>query len=150
MKFPRLARLLASILIPPDREPDFVIGDHYMDRWWLIPRNKLANIYLHHIRHSDDDRALHDHPWWSISLCLRGRMKEMTTEGLRDVTAGDIVIRRATHAHRLIIEDEDCWTLFITGPIVRQWGFHCPQGWRHWKEYVAPMEKGQIGRGCEA
>lgn len=37
----------------------------------------------------------------------------------------------------------------VTGPIVREWGFDCPQGWRHWTEYT----KGEghtsgVGRGC--
>jgi hypothetical protein len=42
-----------------------------MRRWWVIPRNKFFNIYLHHFLHSDDDRALHDHPWWNVSILLR-------------------------------------------------------------------------------
>jgi len=56
------------------RPPDFVIGppdDPYMRRWWLLPRNRVLNVYLHHVRHDDDDRALHDHPWASLSILLR-------------------------------------------------------------------------------
>ena len=45
------------------RAPDFVIGADYLRRWWVIPRNDSQNVYLHDIRKSDDDRALHDHPW---------------------------------------------------------------------------------------
>lgn len=44
------------------REPDFVIGDDYLRRWYVVPRNPFCNVYLHHILHSDDDRALHDQP----------------------------------------------------------------------------------------
>ena len=43
-----------------------------------------------------------------------------------------------------------CWTVFITGPRVREWGFHCPQGWVHWKRFTAPGDKGSVGKGCEA
>ncbi len=45
------------------RVADFIIGDFYLLRWWVIPRNEMYNLYLHDIRKSDDDRALHDHPW---------------------------------------------------------------------------------------
>jgi hypothetical protein len=152
-----LASLLQRWLIPPGREPDFVIGDHYMDRWFLIPRNKLFNIYLHHIRHSDDDRALHDHPWWSLSLCIDGWMTEVTPgpthpQQLRRrlVEMGDVVFRSGTFAHRLEIADgaTGAWTLFITGPVSRTWGFYCPQGWKPWYDYVAKGRKGQVGVGC--
>ena len=47
------------------RPPDFVIGGAdrpYMRRWYLVPKNTQLNVYLHHFRRSDDDRALHDHP----------------------------------------------------------------------------------------
>jgi len=33
------------------RKPDFVIGRAgapYLERWWVIPRNRWFNIYLHH------------------------------------------------------------------------------------------------------
>lgn len=52
------------------RAPDFLVGgkeNPYMKRWWLIPRNKWFNIYLHQFMRDDDDRALHDHPWWGPS-----------------------------------------------------------------------------------
>ena len=55
------------------RPPDFIIGDPkdpYMLRWWVIPRNKWFNIYLHLFLHSDEDRAEHTHPWISISCLL--------------------------------------------------------------------------------
>lgn len=58
------------------RPPDFVIGSEdnpYLHRWWIIPKNRLFNIYLHKFMRSDDDRALHDHPWsWNLSIIIRG------------------------------------------------------------------------------
>ena len=48
------------------RAPDFVIGgsdNPYLLRWFLIPRNPVFNVYLHKFMRSDDDRALHTHPW---------------------------------------------------------------------------------------
>lgn len=150
MKIRWLSKLLLGLLTPPAREPDFIIGDRYMLRWWVIPRNKYFNIYLHHILHSDDDRALHDHPWWSLSLCLDGQTLEYRKDAEpRYVRTGDIVLRSASAAHRLELRDKtDCWTLFITGPVIREWGFYCPQGWRRWQDYTKPGAYGQIGRGC--
>ena len=26
--------------------------------------------------------------------------------------------------------------------------FHCPQGWRHWRDFVDEHDTGQVGRGC--
>lgn len=121
------------------REPDFVIGDKaapYLRRWFVIPRNRFLNIYLHNILRSDDDRALHDHPWASCSIILKGGYLEHMPERVKWRTPGSITFRRASAAHRLVIVGPGCWTLFITGPRIRQWGFHCPQGWRHWREFI--------------
>lgn len=144
--------------IPERRNPDFIIGsdeDPYMRRWWVIPRNKVFNIYLHHFLHSDDDRALHDHPWWNCSILLKGSYVEHTINAggvnvRTEYRAGNVKPRRAIAAHRVELTDGPCWSLFITGPVIRQWGFHCPSvGWRHWKVFTSPEAKGKIGRGCE-
>lgn len=160
------------------RRPDFVIGgweNPYMLRWWLTPwsgkfRNiadedktlwqrfvsKLPGVYLHYIVRSDDDRALHDHPWRNISVLLRGSYIEHTIAagGVHHRTrrnAGDIVMRRARDAHRLEIDCGPCWSLFITGARVRHWGFHCQQGWVHWRIFTNQADGGAtIGRGCGA
>lgn len=155
------------------RPPDFIIGGAdkpYMLRWWIIPRNRLFNIYLHKILRDDDDRALHDHPWWNVSILLRGHYVEVRPDASKAATPytrvadlpvtrrlrgpGSIVFRRASTAHRLELPVVNggasfCWSLFITGPIVRTWGFHCKWGWRNWKEFVSERDVGATGRGCE-
>jgi hypothetical protein len=123
---PWFKRLAAS------RPPDFVIGgadDPYMLRWWVIPRNRFFNIYLHKFLRSDDDRALHDHPWVNVSYLLAGTYVEhmIHAGGVRTAIryrAGDLRFRRSITAHCIEIE-EPCWSLFITGPVIREWGFHC-------------------------
>jgi hypothetical protein len=152
MRARRVCEWIAQRVIPQRREADFVIGgteNPYLLRWFIIPRNRFFNIYLHEIRRSDDDRALHDHPWASMSFCLRGSMQELNRSGDRVICEGDVIFRSARFAHRLVIHGATCWTLFVTGPIVRQWGFHCPKGWRHWKEFVSMSDPGQAGPGCE-
>lgn len=129
--------------------PDFVIGDDYLRRWWVIPRNPYANVYLHEILHSDDDRALHDHPWDNRTFVLEGGYIEHTPQGIFERKVGDIIERKATDAHRLEVPTGGrAVSIFMTGPIIREWGFHCPQGWRHWKEFVDERDTGKIGRGC--
>ena len=136
-----------------NRDPDFVIGDSddpYMNRWYLLPRNEQFNVYLHQFLRSDDDRAMHDHPWPSFSLVLAGVGIEHIPGGLKRFGPGDVFERSANYVHRIEVIDGPIWTLFVTGPKVREWGFHCPQGWRHWKEFVSKKHSGEIGRGCDA
>jgi hypothetical protein len=140
------------------RGPDFIIGgkeDPYLLRWFVIPRNRFFNIYLHNFRRSDDDRALHDHPWANCSILLRGSYTEHSiaaggVEQRRPLSAGAIRLRLSGRfAHRIELTHGECWTLFITGPRYRQWGFHCPKGWVHWKKFTATDDAGAIGRGCD-
>lgn len=131
-------------------------GVPYMRRWFVIPRNRVLNIYLHCFQRSDDDRALHDHPWlFNASVMLRGGYVEHT------IAAGGVNHRRwleagswrfrwgpAPHRVELIGAEPKVWTLFITGPVVRRWGFHCPDRWVHWTQFTHPDDSGKIGRGC--
>jgi len=138
------------------RPPDLVIGgadDPYLKRWYVIPRNRWFNVYLHQFLRSDDDRALHDHPWWNISLLLAGRYVEHTIAagGVNrrvERCRGDCKFRAARTAHRIELVDGACWTLFVTGPRLREWGFHCPRGWVHWRDFTAGPRGETIGRGC--
>lgn len=148
------------------RAPDFVIGGHerpYLLRWFVIPRNPVFNIYLHQFRRSDDDRALHDHPWlFNASWLLSGEYLEHTIKagGLLVQTnrrAGDWKVRwgKAPHRVELVTHPDNsqptpCWTIFITGPRVRQWGFYCMErGWIHWKRFTAANDPGSVGPGCD-
>ena len=143
--------------IAASREPDFIIGGKdtpYMKRWWIIPRNRFFNIYLHHFLRSDDDRALHDHPWINFSYLLEGSYTEWTIAAggvhqARIAQTGSWKFRRAKTAHRVELHTGPCWSLFITGPVVREWGFHCSHGWRKWQLFTSERDKGSIGRGCE-
>lgn len=158
-----LADFLFKILfrhVAMRRKPDFVVGDlkdPYLLRWWLIPRNRVFNAYLHCFMRSDDDRALHDHPWASLSLALQGECTEhYSVTGIpgatvtQAITTGRWRYRAATFAHRIEVPfGQHCWTLFLTGPVIREWGFHCPNGWISWQRFTAPADKGQIGAGCE-
>jgi hypothetical protein len=140
------------------RLPDFIVGgrdDPYLLRWWFIPRNRFFNIYIHHFMRSDDDRAHHDHPWlFRISWMMHHSYITHTIAAggvdrpVRRET-GDIEFCWGASPHRVELRGGSCWTLFITGPVVREWGFHCPTGWIPWQQFVSARDKGSIGRGCD-
>lgn len=131
-------------------------GGVYLRRWHIIPRNRWFNIYLHHFVGDDDARALHDHPWRSWSLPIAGGYWDVLPRN-RCIRRNPwrIVSRPAQAAHRVRLRrDRDgniipAWTIFVTGPRVREWGFLCPQGWRHWRAFVDPNDSGKIGPGCD-
>ncbi|GAC70798.1 hypothetical protein [Gordonia soli] len=142
-------------ILPTNREwlrrlisgrPHQVIGgtdNPYLRRWYLIPRNPVLNVYLHQFLRSDDDRALHDHPWPFVSLILSGEYDEITEQGTIHRGRGSIAFRRAEWRHRVQLTEElttgdlgngggpvvrllPCWTLIVTGRRSREWGFWCP------------------------
>lgn len=132
--------------------PHFVVGDPknpYLLRWYILPRNDWCCVYLHKFVRDDDDRAMHDHPWRSASLLVLGRYVEQTRDGKKLYKAGSLRFRSAEFAHRVELPGgKPAWTLFITGPRVRNWGFHCPKGWVPWEKFVDVNDVGNIGKGC--
>lgn len=134
----------------------------YMWRWWRIARNWAFNIYYHVVLRSDDDRALHDHPWFSFSIVLDGGYFEHTIRagGIHRKIwkgPGSMSFRwTGSLAHRLELKrvslmeaplsalagreveisdatnmkvEVPATTIFITGPVLRRWGFHHESGW---------------------
>lgn len=123
---------------------------------WFIPghKSRYLNRYLHCFVRNDEDRALHDHPWFNFSILLQGSYIEHTIDagGVHKKTeyhAGEVKLRTPWAAHRVeLLKDAEgkprpCWSLFITGPVVRtKWGFHCENGWRSSDEF-------HINGGCD-
>lgn len=178
------------------RPPDFIVGEDdplgaYLHRWYItsysgwyrtIPEEQRnlwqrfvrcwPNIYFHKFLRSDNDEALHDHPWHNLSILLKGEYNEHTiakgginsrkrrTPGLRS----GVKFRSAWAAHRvelLTIFDIDkmtgedrpislpSWSLFLTGPKLRVWGFHCRKGWKPFDKFLRAdtYNKGNSNRG---
>lgn len=177
------------------RPPDFEIGpaeDRYLRRWIVgpwgrgDPKNltrfqrigrKFPNLYLHQIRHDDEDRALHDHPFASISWLLKNSYAEVIFYPLLPETIaalairgeprptvkifrpeGKLVFRRADVAHRLVLDkvpgrlgrldDVEVISAFFVGFRTREWGFYCPKRWVPWLEFVDARDRGSVGAGC--
>lgn len=127
--------------------PAKVIGTHYLTRWYVIPRNSLFNIYLHHVEGNDPDENLHDHPWlFNGSLVLRGEILEQLRRRERVLKSGSLTFRLGRSPHRLLLRSNDSLTLFITGPKVRRWGFYTDSGWVDSKLYLRPDGDGRAVR----
>ena len=130
--------------------PEFIVGDDYMFRWHIIPRNEVFNLYLHRMLRSDGD-VMHDHPWDSTSFILEGGYIEHTPEGSFTRVPGDVVSRKAEDAHKIeLIGGQPSTSLFFTGPKRREWGFHCPNGWVRWDIFTDGKHSGRSreGAGC--
>ena len=142
------------------------IPEDQQNLWHKFVNRWLPNVYLHQFLRDDDDRALHDHPWAWCSILLRGGYIEHTIEQggihrrlLREAPSIKISGPRRAHRVELLADGvtrryaagAPCWTLFITGPRVRAWGFHCPErGWVHFRDFTDPTNTGKTGRGCDA
>ncbi len=153
------------MLLKPNRPPDLIIGTREnprTNRWHLwIPRflkRRGWQLALHQWFRSDDDRALHDHRSWSLTLILTGGYYEVTERGVRWYPPGSFIYRPAAMGHRVLLRDAQAapiWTLWLRGRHQREWGFHCPKGWRPAREYLAepdyskPGSTSTVGRGCD-
>jgi hypothetical protein len=143
---------MAAINAAGRRKPDLVIGDPaapYMLRWHLRESGPSGGLYLHHIQRDDDDRALHDHPWDFSVFVIDGIYREIRSDAPNGEVFFPLSYRciKAETAHRIEVI-RPAWTLCFTGPRRREWGFHCPNGWVPWRDFVAPHNSGEIGRGC--
>lgn len=156
------------------RKPDVIIGrkgdDVYLRRWWVIPKNKLFNIYLHNFLLSDLDTYLHSHPFsFNISILLSGKYLEHLPDDVnkwkKNESREEIVktrypfvpiLRIGESIHRIELFEENgkpktIWTLFVSGPVVRPWGFICPFGFRDHNEFLQKTDEHSsiTGKGCD-
>ena len=93
----------------------------YMRRW-VMDFGSFA-IRLHRWQASDDVRAYHDHAWWFLTCVLWGSYEDVSPDGSDLLTVGSVRFRRASHKHTVKILRPGTWTLLLTGPTERRWGF---------------------------
>ena len=120
-------------------------GDPYMTRW--VFRHPWGTVRLHRIYREDRDPHPHDHPWAFISLILWGGYREEryhriqavgkpATFESRWIRRGSINRVHATSVHRIAEVLPNTWTLCLSGPKVRSWCFHTPEGPVPWRTYL--------------
>lgn len=158
-----LARRLSEPRVIFDREG----GTPYLSRWYLIGvrrgndaalRGQFVdeqanaslmarlpfNLFLHRFHRSDDDGALHNHPWaWSLSLMLAGGYSEERRDGdsvvRRVVRPWSFNFIRGTDYHRVDLLEPDAWSLFLVGPKVSSWYFwdRNTRARANWRDFIA-------------
>lgn len=105
----------------------------YLTRFYLHPRwltLGLFRVVIHRFNKSDDDSALHDHPWlfWG-SMLLEGSYVEHTPKGSKRINPGKLRWHSGWTLHQIELDkrkdgqEKVVWTCFIMGPKIRDWGF---------------------------
>lgn len=109
--------------------------DIYMTRWYLFRREKIG-VFLHRFSRSDEDRALHDHPWSFITVILWRGYFEHTPKGSSRKWPGMMCWRPAEWRHRVeLVDGKPAWTLVVRFKARREWGFWMPSGWIQWNKW---------------
>lgn len=82
--------------------------------WWR-PFNAMLHCWG---ATADTKEGFHDHPRWTVTVCLRGRLVEMTPWGERELRPGTVVFRSRKAIHAFRVPEGyagKTWTLFIVG-----------------------------------
>lgn len=110
---------------------EFFRHDEWPDSWWDDHRDSYPtrpnalpwwlpfNMFLHRWQPEPGfEEDFHDHPRWSITVMLKGRIIERTPWGNRLLKPWSIVIRSRKAIHGFALDptyDGEIWTLFIVG-----------------------------------
>lgn len=145
----------------------------YMERYWVVKPSKYIPFAsrIHHILRSDTDRHLHDHPWYYMTIILRGGYYEVTYATYEDTLkyfydrrykifygddgirykqrwygAGSVIMRKPGSWHRLVVpEGQTAWTWFFTSRKKQDWGFMTDSGKVLWRNYFKDYKEGDAG-----
>lgn len=116
-------------------------GREFLKRWRLV-QTPLFSIFLHRMQVPDPGVDLHDHPWSFVSFVLRGGYIERVADTRRPWeerhrhrgrwSFGGI---RLDQIHSIdALDRTPTWTLVVTGPTRRRWGFVAgDDGWQDWE-----------------
>lgn len=137
------------------RSDDDVLHDHPWDWWSLLLRNGYSEVRfgvrgdngeLTHIRHEREEGTL-----------VRGRavdahrveLRSNWKWSLRDMSIFDLPWMTAEESFDVVFGDNlPVFSLFFMGKWQRDWGFHCPKGWRFWRDFTSGPHGDDVGAGC--
>lgn len=135
---------------------DRINNEPYLERYYLFLKDRKRfpfNVFLHKFLKGDPD-DVHDHPWPYATLILKGGYYEWVPEfnsegqmvGQRRFWRGPGHFRTCSpnSYHRIELDPGvTCWTLFMPGPHVRDWGFLVKgDKWIQHEQYLAERAKG--------
>lgn len=127
-----------KVIVNCDRDP-------YLHRWYVLRTERLG-VFVHKFVRSDEDRALHDHPWCFFVLPLWGGYIEHSDEqflGEARIPTKRRVwpiisarYRTTTFRHRVeLINGRPSWSIFIRFSKKREWGFWLKEGFVLWNKW---------------
>ena len=113
-------------------------GSPYLSRYWIAGDRKHGGwrLYLNRFHRSDEGTpgvplAHHDHPFDAIALVIANGYRESRLlpdlrREVRDLRPGSINVIGATTCHRveLFAPELEAYTLCVTLPVGRAWGFY--------------------------
>lgn len=122
---------------------DKVTNEPYLIRYYIFLKERHDfpfNIFIHRFLKSDPD-DLHDHPWNYYTIILNGGYWEYCKSG------GELTKKwrevgyykyKAEHMHRIELDpgSPPCWTLFIAGKKIKDWGFYKDDQWIKADDYI--------------
>lgn len=127
------------------------VDSEYITRLHVI-KTPWCALCLHWINSPDVEPWLHDHPVSFLSVVLRGGYAELRAwngdVGHRVHKWFNFIRASKFDRHRIIFVRKGTVTLCFMGPKTREWGFHMPEGWVHWKDYYARLRGGEDVRRC--
>jgi len=125
-------------------------GRVYLNRWG-IGHDRVGGILLHRMDAPDPGIDTHDHPWFFVSLILKGGYIEYRSTN-RESEEQTRVVRlrwsirtmRLDECHTIteLIHDQS-WSLVLRGPRRRQWGFYPPEGYMNESKYDGTVRAGR-------
>lgn len=99
----------------PWRPDEFITrsGRRFNALPWWSPFNVLLHAW-----NECEEKEMHDHPRWSITICLQGTIIEHTPWATRTLRPGSIIVRSRKYIHAFTVPPQrgKVWTLFIVGP----------------------------------
>lgn len=147
----RLCERIAERL--PVRDIEGADGSVFLSKYLLAGHAHGGwHLHLHCFHRSDEDSALHNHPWHCASFILAGGYREERVRGDGAIVTfercpGRINLIGANTFHRVELIDGPCWTLFFNLPVVQDWGFldRRTRAFVPWREFIA--RKGMVPNG---
>lgn len=89
---------------------------------WIQPVGPLT-FRVHKWLQDDDRRAYHDHPYWFITLVVRGGYDDISPSGTDRLVRWSLRFRRADWRHTVQSHVPGTVTVLLSGPKSRSWGF---------------------------
>lgn len=141
LRFALLSKLLKN-------ETIYVDGEPYLTRFYLGEPNQRKigekpQVFIHFFHKSDQGVELHNHPYTGLGIMLAGGYREEriteVTGRTRDGRTETVFVEREPkvvapgmvnelslsdyHRTDLVDPEGGAWTIFVTGPRVKHWGF---------------------------